>query len=1251
MPSQVPTLRTTRNSRGLRASTPIEFKAPALITRTATGRVPKRALSPKAHTTSSITNALAPTIITEQASGSAADALSNIATPSKSPKPVPIATTPEQVFSSTTGAPSKAVSPSEPPQTPVAPTIIAQQTTSPATGALSEAVLAWQSPRVATTSTEAAFTPDIKAPSEVATLITQSSEAPVASQPTTCHIYSVDEAKGFSRRKPLDGEVFARELYHSIRYDHFMRSCQCPLPTIYQSKDEAVRGKGHLRFYLTNSHSTNIRVIQSKNDLRWHCTCQVPSAIDIRYKERFNHNRKRPATSSEFDLIAQVTGRKNASKEASPGPSGADTGGAIPRTRDSATNIERVIQQTDQEPVSRPMWSYIVGYSAAMSAALLNFVGKLIPSLGVSTAHEVVDIRQRSKEQNNIVVKRFKLQHNQPQDSASRARPSVKLADLPDLSWATDPTRWIGLENINQALNYFWDQRHDMDHGAKAIGGAEWATIQSQLQPQHNAVLVAMLHHFLSDQFGAVTDSDPLQERLEKWQAACEHYKIALETLLDFIHNIYMKPEVYEAMQVVYPKPPSPFTIERAEFRLTCRDAAEFLVWIVRLRDIVGLPTQLAETLSKMIADAEAIHKRELLPSWTEFQGHNQMDQTNGPFGSPVDQEMIYDEIPVDDFIVEPTYALRHPTSESPNSKMASGTLNQMRVIPETPKHILKSAKAWTENVQSPRYVAKPKKKRKVAFESPVEVYHPPRKTPAKTMSAWDRMWRDEPLMNEEAMERADDDMHLSYYGGKYTGFLDNLREQAEAGRPKAREASIISAEELEMLRKRQEKMREEMDRKKTLASQRKALEKNLLLTPETKRRAMNELPVDVETPPHIREVMEETLEDRELRHRQARRAARRARKSVSLAKMAQGIHGEEERRDDTDNRHEVIDLMFFDTDDDELPYLYEHGELKMAQKMKTEITLARQLRDDWESAMLFERRAEDERRRQAEQERRRIEEEQRRQEEERRQQEAERRRLEEEAATRSRLRAPVTPIFSGELSQHWTQRLANIRNNSPSAPLCTTLNRNQELHKRDFEEKLLPKTAWLNDDVVDGILLHVADYVNKKAKATRCAALTAAFWKWLQTNGFARSGRMLRAAGITQDTLLNLETVLIPICEDSHWTLAVVRPQARTIAHMDSMRGGHGIARVQEEVVKLVREILKEKWVEGEWRTVDHDAPRQTNGFDCGMFICMNGLCIALGVDPQLGYKAGDLGQLRRRLAAMLLNQGFRGDFSLDHV
>jgi len=1244
MPSQSPTPRTTRNSRGLRASTLTELKVPALVTRTASGRVPKRALSPKAHTTSSITNALAPAVIAEQTSGSATDALSKVAYPLQSPKPLAVAATPEQVFSFPASVFPKAVSSPELPQTPVSPAIVAQQATGPATSALSETVFTSHSPSVSTARTETSFTPDTKAIYEVETPIAQPPEALVAPQHDTHHLRSVDEAKGFSRRKPLDGEVFARELYHSIRNDHFMRGCQCPLPSIYLSKDEAVRGEGHLRFYLTNSYSTNIRVLQSKNDHRWHCNCHVPPAIDIRYKERFNRNGKRPASSSEFDLIAEVTGRKHPCKEAPPGLPDADTGGPIPRTQDSATNIERVIQQPNPEPVNRPMWSYIIDYSAAMSAALLTFVGKLIPSLGMSTAHEVVDIRQRSKEQNNIVVKRFKLQHNQPQDSTPRARPSVKLADLPDLSWAADPTRWIGLENINQALNYFLDQRYDMHHGTRAIGGAEWPTIQSQLGPQHNTVLVAILHHFLSDQFGPVADSDPPTERLEKWQATCEHYKIALETLLNFIHNIYLKPEAYEAMQVVYRKPPSPFIIENAEFRLNCRDAAEFLVWIVRLRDIVGLPTRLAETLSNMIADAEAIHKRELLPSWTEFQGHNKMDRANGSLDSRVDQEMIYDEIPVDEFIVEPAYALRHPTSESPSSEMPSDTSSQFRIISETPKHILKSAKAWPENVQSPRYVATPKKKRKVAFESPVEEYRPPRKTPAKTrtMSAWDRMWKDEPLMNEEAMERADGNMHLSYYGGKYAGFLGNMREQVEAERPKVRDVNIISAAELEMLNKRQEKMRGEMDRKKQLASQRKALEKNPLLTPETKRRAMNKLPVDVETPPHIREVMEETLEDRELRHRQARRAARQARKSVTLAKMMQGVHGEE-RQEDTDNRQEVIDLLFFDTDDDELPYLYKDVEFEISKKKDTELKLGRQLRDDWERAQLFERRAEDERRRQ--------EDENRRQEEERRQQEAERRRVEEEAAMRSRLRAPAAPIFRGELSQTMAQRLSNIRNNNSGAPLCTTLNRNTRLHRRDFEERLLPRTAWLNDDVIDGILLYIAEYVNKKAKATRCAALTAAFWKWFQANGIARSRRMLSAAGISKETFLDFETVLIPICEDSHWTLVVVRPQARMIAHMDSMRGGHGIARVQQEVVKMVRAILDEKWVEGEWTTVNHDAPRQTNGYDCGMFICMNGLCIALGVDPRLGYKAGELGQLRWRLAAVLLNQGFQGDFSLDHV
>lgn len=140
-----------------------------------------------------------------------------------------------------------------------------------------------------------------------------------------------------------------------------------------------------------------------------------------------------------------------------------------------------------------------------------------------------------------------------------------------------------------------------------------------------------------------------------------------------------------------------------------------------------------------------------------------------------------------------------------------------------------------------------------------------------------------------------------------------------------------------------------------------------------------------------------------------------------------------------------------------------------------------------------------------------------------------------------------------------------------------------------------------------------------------------------------------MRREGVRKNNFFDIDTILIPICDGMHWTLAVVRPGKRTVAHLDSMRAGAGHFDIKEKLLEWVKVTLEDKWVASEWSAIDYEAPRQTNGYDCGVFTITNALCLALGLDPKKSYTAGQLTLQRRRLAAILLNGGFTDDFSLD--
>ena len=279
---------------------------------------------------------------------------------------------------------------------------------------------------------------------------------------------------------------------------------------------------------------------------------------------------------------------------------------------------------------------------------------------------------------------------------------------------------------------------------------------------------------------------------------------------------------------------------------------------------------------------------------------------------------------------------------------------------------------------------------------------------------------------------------------------------------------------------------------------------------------------------------------------------------------------------------------------------------------------------------------------RQREEERRRVEEELKKQVEEQR--------LREEAERRGGLRQPNKELFPG-LSAEWTARVQ--RSLQPGdKDLAETPE--TKLKSHDFE-RLVPSTVWLNDNIVNGTLLWLDRYVNEaagitdvKAQTRKCLMPGSFFFTRLLDHGVRGTERTLRRLGVNKDNILDIETILMPICQVNHWTLVVVEPRKRKISHFDSLNpaGSEGKKALAKDWMKT---ILEDSFVDEEWSFANYKAPRQTNGWDCGVHTVLNGVCLGLGIEPSSAYSSDQLPDLRKRIAAILLNQGFKGEFSLE--
>jgi hypothetical protein len=884
------------------------------------------------------------------------------------------------------------------------------------------------------------------------------------------------------------------------------------------------------------------------------------------------------------------------------------------------------------------MWTQACGiFSRAVStmgSPLVTLFGKLREQLS-GDAYETFDTRRKDIDNGAIIVKRFKRQTTV---TPTGQQPSYVEDDgFDDLVWTNDITKHIGHKRLEHLLSSLVTQRNSLAAG-KVISGPSIADIELEIEHGQDLAASIGLHKYRECLFGPTLPDESEAQQADNLLVAVDKYRQRLDSCIDFIEKTYDGDRL-EELKKKHPAPPRRLEVGDIMFRQGSMMAGNFFAFLRSLDSVRKMDTGSLEALGQLIVDANAVHKQEMLPSYVEFK-QDPMEEMPGFF--PADEPAVMEEIPADELEIQPLYDARFPDLEPSNwdEQIKPG---EYRLVPK-PKGILKPSKEW-HSPDSPRYAASRQRERKIAFINPVSKFIPPAHIPSKVMTPHqaerivkaqlraevlrdehsarmfeasrtvprqeDMSLKFEDKWNLETLEKDDDEMGLSYHARKYDGFLHDLHDDLE----------------------KRAKEDDEVRTKPAL---------NLNLTP---RRRMVRIPLPPlpSTPEMHSQRAHMFVDDTDSPAVSSPNPLMRRKAEEQPAKPAR--HAEKKPAPRTLEE-------FFAEDEDTL-------EISIAKLEQLQID--RQLRQEFESGVQRDleekrKREEEEARREKErrlkEERRRQEEERRRKDEERRrEQEARRQKEAEEFAALTGLRQPARPLIT-DLSGDWDTKVDDAARANPAVELVKTLE-GQPLTRRDFGEKLLPHSAWLNDNVIIGSILYIADYINKAKGTTdqepKCAAFTSYFWPRLLSHGPSGCGRLLRRAGVRKANILNIDTILIPICAQSHWTLAVIRPRKRTVAHIDSMRGGGGDGKVKEKLLELVRFILEDQFVQADWRAIDYEAPRQTNGWDCGVFTITNAMCMALGLNPKTSYTEDELTLQRRRLAAMLLNEGFKGDFSLD--
>jgi Ulp1 family protease len=252
--------------------------------------------------------------------------------------------------------------------------------------------------------------------------------------------------------------------------------------------------------------------------------------------------------------------------------------------------------------------------------------------------------------------------------------------------------------------------------------------------------------------------------------------------------------------------------------------------------------------------------------------------------------------------------------------------------------------------------------------------------------------------------------------------------------------------------------------------------------------------------------------------------------------------------------------------------------------------------------------------------------------------------------------RRPLKPLIH-PLDNKWEEKVSAAQYEPSHTKVLTTAIKGTELRRKDFST-LLGSRSWLNDEIINAYLEWIEEAANKaaiaEAKATgeptsevpKFIAHNSFFYETLVNKGPNQTERLMRRKKAPGKSFMQVDTMFVPICKNSHWTVGVVRPVAKTIEYFDSMGGGgHNFIQLMRRWLKVQ---LGDAYIEDEWKVPRTGCAAQTNGYDCGVFVCTNSFCVAFGLDTSC-YTEPDMTQQRRNIAAILLNRGFNGDFEWE--
>lgn len=212
-------------------------------------------------------------------------------------------------------------------------------------------------------------------------------------------------------------------------------------------------------------------------------------------------------------------------------------------------------------------------------------------------------------------------------------------------------------------------------------------------------------------------------------------------------------------------------------------------------------------------------------------------------------------------------------------------------------------------------------------------------------------------------------------------------------------------------------------------------------------------------------------------------------------------------------------------------------------------------------------------------------------------------------------------------LNNDQLEEIQNVLNSQTNSVLYNK--DNIEVTVRDI--KTLAPKRWLNDTIIEFFMKNI-----ENNKDNNIVAFNSFFYSNLSERGYSSVRRWLKRKKISLDLI---DKIFIPInLNQSHWALGFIDLRKKEIKYVDSLSSGPNPSSllILENIKNYLLNESQNK-IGSDFKLIHEKCPQQPNGFDCGVFVCMNTLY--LSKDLPLTFNSQDASNMRHYIANLIIN------------